>query len=101
MRMKHYTIKSKETMKIKCLNCFIFSVSPNGTRFNIVSTIGYQSDKVRSRITYLNGTKTDGIQVDYAVENSDDSYGWYSITNINSDHDANVYILGIAGFSTM
>ena len=91
-----------KSIAIPCLNCIIFHNGNNGGKFSIVTTIGYYSDNVRSRISYINGNESNGLKLSYSKEDSQDSMsGIFIIENTNPLNKADIAVIGIKNFSKM
>lgn len=100
--VKQFTIPVNESIAIPCLNCIIFHDGNNGGKYSIVTTVGYYSDNVRSRISCINGTGSDGLKLSYSGENTPDSKsGIFIIENTNSYNPARIAVIGIKNFSKM
>lgn len=94
---KIYNIPKGESIIIPCLNCIIFHIGANSGKFSIITTVGYQSDAVRSRISYINGDSNNGLTLDYQA-NEEGVNGIYTLTNNNSN-SCEVVVVGIKGVS--
>lgn len=100
--VKIFRIPVNESIAIPCLNCIIFHNGNNGQTFSIVTTTGYYSDNVRSRISYINGNESNGLKLSYSKENSQDSMsGIFIIENTNTVNKADIAVIGIKNFSKM
>ena len=101
MVAKAYTIPPKSSITIPCLGCFIFSLSNMGSKYSIATTIGYQSDNIRSRISYINTANNTDFDIQYSKEDSEESYrGLYTLTNNNIQY-SKVVVIGIRGYSLL
>lgn len=99
MAAKMYKIPPKSSITVPCLNCFIFAMTTLSGKYTIATTIGYQADHARSRISYINTNENTGFDIQFSQEDTEESYkGMYTITNGNSQ-DATVIVIGIKGFS--
>mgnify|MGYP004456551733 CR=1 FL=1 len=100
--VKQFTIPVNESIAIPCLNCIIFYEGSNGGKFSIVTTVGYASDVARSRISYINGTESNGLKLSHPGEATLDSrLGKFIIENTNSVNSAHIAVIGIKHFSKM
>ena len=100
--VKQFTIPINGSIAIPCLNCIIFHKGNNGGKFSIVTTVGYNSDTVRSRISYINGDESNGLKLSYSREDTQDSIsGIFIIENTNPYNKANIAVIGIKNFSRM
>lgn len=101
MMGKQYTIPVKGSITIPCLNCFIFYKSSRAYQFGIATTIGYQSDNTRSRISFINDDNNRAITIAYSNNNSEEAFkGKYTLTN-NSGEDLKISVIGIKGYSAI
>ena len=101
MKAKIYSIPPNSSIEIPCLKCFIFFTGTLGGKFGIATTIGYQSDNVRSRISYINTAENTGMTIQYSAENSKKSTkGIYTLTN-GSSQNMSVIVVGIKSFSVL
>lgn len=101
MKAKTYSIPPNSSIEIPCLKCFIFFTGTLGGKFGIATTIGYQSDNVRSRISYINTAENTGMTIQYSAENSKKSTkGIYTLTN-GSSQNMSVIVVGIKSFSVL
>lgn len=101
MAAKAYTIPPKSSITIPCLGCFIFALSNMGSKYSIATTIGYKSDNIRSRISYINTANNTDFDIQYSKEDSEESYGGlYTLTN-NNIQDSKVVVIGIRGYSLL
>ena len=99
MVAKMYTIQPGESITIPCLGCFIFYHSTRGNQFGIATTIGYQTDSTRSRISYINDDNGKCMTISYSASDSQEAYsGSYTITS-NAGDAANIVVIGIKGYS--
>ena len=100
--VKQFTIPVNKSIAIPCLNCIIFHDGNNGGKYSIVTTVGYASDTVRSRISYINGTESNGLKLSYSEEETLDSKsGIFIIENTNPVNPAHIAVIGIKNFSRM
>lgn len=100
--VKQFTIPVNESIAIPCLNCIIFHDGNNGGKYSIVTTVGYASDTVRSRISYINGDVSNGLKLSYSGEETLDSKkGIFIIENTNPVNSAHIAVIGIKNFSKM
>lgn len=100
--VKQFTIPANESIAIPCLNCIIFYNGSNGGKFSIITTVGYASDTVRSRISYINGDASNGLKLSYSGEDTLDSKsGIFIIENTNPINSAKIAVIGIKSFSAM
>ena len=96
---KQYTIPPKGSITIPCLNCFIFYKSSRAHEFGIATTIGYQSDSTRSRISFINDDSNRAITIAYSNNDSEEALkGEYTLTS-NSGEDLKISVIGIKGYS--
>ena len=100
--VKQFTIPVNESIAIPCLNCIIFYNGSNARTFSIATTIGYASDTIRSRISYINGDESNGLKLSFSGEETPDSRkGIFIIKNTNRVNVARIAVIGIKNFSVM
>jgi hypothetical protein len=100
--VKQFTIPVNESIAIPCLNCIIFYNGSNARTFSIATTIGYASDTIRSRISYINGDESNGLKLSYSEEGTRDAWlGIFKIENTNTINVARIAVIGIKNFSLM
>ena len=100
--VKQFTIPVNESIAIPCLNCIIFYNGSNARTFSIATTIGYASDTIRSRISYINGDESNGLKLSFSGEETPDSKkGIFIIENTNHINAAKIAVIGIKNFSLM
>lgn len=100
MCVKTYSILSDESITIPCLNCIVFYTSSYAKKFSIATTVGYQSDSKRSRISYINGDSSNGLEISHSAEDTQDAYAGKFIIK-NNANDAEIVVIGIKGFSNI
>lgn len=83
-------LEKRQTIKLKCLNCFVLICSPNTGMYDLYACIGYQSDSIRSTIKLLAGNGKH--KIGYSAEGSFDSQqGLYTVTNGSTVAYADVF----------
>lgn len=99
MVAKTYTLEQRESIAVPCLNCFIFYYSSRSGQFGIATTVGYQADSTRSRISYINNDNGRCMTISYSASSSQEAFtGLYTLTS-NVVETTNVIVIGIKGYS--
>ena len=98
MVLKKYNLAKNGSITIPCLNCIIFFVGHLSSHFLIATTVGYQSDSIRSRVSFVNGNEQIGVTIAYSKEDTLESYsGKFTISNTRDSMD--VIVIGIKNYS--
>lgn len=98
MVLKKYNLAKNGSITIPCLNCIIFFVGHLASHFLIATTVGYQSDSIRSRVSFVNGNEQIGVTIAYSKEDTLESYsGKFTISNTRDSMD--VIVIGIKNYS--
>ena len=94
MVLKKYNLAKNGSITIPCLNCIIFFVGHLASHFLIATTVGYQSDSIRSRVSFVNGNEQIGVTIAYSKEDTLEAYsGKFTISNTRDSMD--VIVIGI------
>lgn len=98
MVSKKYNLAKNGSITIPCLNCIIFFVGHLASHFLIATTVGYQSDSIRSRVSFVNGNEQIGVTIAYSKEDTLEAYsGKFTISNTRDSMD--VIVIGIKNYS--
>nr|DAJ55676.1 MAG TPA: hypothetical protein [Caudoviricetes sp.] len=98
MVLKKYNLAKNGSITIPCLNCIIFFVGHLASHFLIATTVGYQSDSIRSRVSFVNGNEQIGVTIAYSKEDTLEAYsGKFTISNTRDSMD--VIVIGIKNYS--
>ena len=98
MVSKKYNLAKNGSITIPCLNCIIFFVGHLASHFLIATTVGYQSDSIRSRVSFVNGNEQIGVTIAYSKEHTLEAYsGKFTISNTRDSMD--VIVIGIKNYS--
>ena len=98
MVLKKYNLAKNGSITIPCLNCIIFFVGHLASHFLIATTVGYQSDSIRSRVSFVNGNDQIGVTIAYSKEDTLEAYsGKFTISNTRDSMD--VIVIGIKNYS--
>ena len=98
MVSKKYNLAKNGSITIPCLNCIIFFVGHLASHFLIATTVGYQSDSIRSRVSFVNGNEQIGVTIAYSKEDTLEAYsGKFTISNTRYSMD--VIVIGIKNYS--
>lgn len=98
MVSKKYNLAKNGSITIPCLNCIIFFVGHLASHFLIATTVGYQSDSIRSRVSFVNGNEQIGVTIAYSKEDTLEAYsGKFTISNTRGSMD--VIVIGIKNYS--
>lgn len=98
MVSKKYNLAKNGSITIPCLNCIIFFVGHLSRHFLIATTVGYQSDSIRSRVSFVNGNEQIGVTIAYSKEDTLEAYsGKFTISNTRDSMD--VIVIGIKNYS--
>ena len=98
MVSKKYNLAKNGSITIPCLNCIIFFVGHLASHFLIATTVGYQSDSIRSRVSFVNGNEQIGVTIAYSKEDTLEAYsGKFTISNTRNSMD--VIVIGIKNYS--
>lgn len=98
MVSKKYNLAKNGSITIPCLNCIIFFVGHLSSHFLIATTVGYQSDSIRSRVSFVNGNEQIGVTIAYSKKDTLESYsGKFTISNTRDSMD--VFVIGIKNYS--
>lgn len=98
MVSKKYNLAKNGSITIPCLNCIIFFVGHLSSHFLIATTVGYQSDSIRSRVSFVNGNEQIGVTIAYSKEDTLEAYsGKFTISNTRDSMD--VIVIGIKNYS--
>ena len=98
MVLKKYNLAKNGSITIPCLNCIIFFVGHLASHFLIATTVGYQSDSIRSRVSFVNGNEQIGVTIAYSKEDTLEAYsGKFTISNTRDSMD--LIVIGIKNYS--
>lgn len=98
MVSKKYNLAKNGSITIPCLNCIIFFVGHLASHFLIATTVGYQSDSIRSRVSFVNGNEQIGVTIAYSKEDTLEAYsGKFTISNTRGS--MGVIVIGIKNYS--
>lgn len=98
MVSKKYNLAKNGSITIPCLNCIIFFVGHLASHFLIATTVGYQSDSIRSRVSFVNGNEQIGVTIAYSKEGTLEAYsGKFTISNTRDS--MGVIVIGIKNYS--